>query len=198
MGKNKLIIGGMITVAVIVVIAVFVFIRQREPNQQEPPIPVEQQEPLVPVEQQELFVPDMTIGAEFCRDVITKAQLREITGYQGEFIFIGEEQDDRIFGPTGTCIISSETKGKIAIIGVTDLDFETAINRIKLEEPRMYAMMRELDNVGEKAVIAEEWGIYIIFFSDGDINRLVAVDSMGALTREETINLARQVEANIR
>lgn len=163
-------------------------------------------------------VQDETILSEFCRQVITRTQLREITDHQGNFVFEDREENVPEVGVVKTCDIRAEEMDLVgAAIGYFPLEvsYETlkqALSAVFPEAPR------EVGNVGEKAfsismrqeavppqlegepqaiedIVFPE--MHQIIFLDGDINRIVGVGVQG-FTYEILIELAKQVEANIK
>ena len=156
-----------------------------------------------------VFEPDETIPTEFCRRVITRVQLREITGYEDVFSF--EEIIERnpfIDSDIEICEIrTAVTLGEfdpsleIAIISpVVDYTVEEQFIEIKDMIIAFGEDVREIEGIGEKAfLVTEREEAYILSFIDADINKIVFVGvSMLEFDYEVALNLAKQVEANLR
>ena len=204
MDKKILISGAaLFIIAGIVVWALFIRLAEEPVVEQqiEPPVEVD---PLV----EPVFEPDETIPAGFCRRVITRAQLREITGYEGVFSFEEIIERDPFVGGVKICEIrTAVTLGEIdpslaiAIISPV-VDYTVEENFIKMRD-MMIAFgvdAREIEGIGKKAFLmtVPEEGHFLKFI-DADIDRMVfAGVAEPEFDYEVAINLARQVEKNLR
>ena len=108
------------------------------------------------------FVPDETIPAEVCRKAITRAQLKEITGYQN-FVFEDiKDQEIPGIGIVEICDIrltpEVEDPGIIGVgpaIGIIFFPEDATYEKIKEESAAGHVGMeiREIEDVGEKAFL---------------------------------------------
>ena len=193
----------LIPIIVIFVLGIGIFAWQYFRAAEEETIPVE--EKVEVIEEELIFEPDETIPTEFCRRVITRAQLREITGYEGYFSFEVETEDLFI---TEVCKIRSaarlaEDQPSLKITLAPELE------NISMTVEELYELKKEFlewevwgteepEGIGERAflLIPEEGPILV--FIDADINRVVGVAvAAPEFNYEVAINLAKQVEANL-
>ena len=165
----------------------------------------------LPKVEKPVFEPDETILAEFCREVITRAQLREITGYEGVFSFeeIIEEPKEMDFFPrekmceirTAATLAEVDPSLMIAIFSPA-VDY-TAEEQFIAKRDMMIVFgvdAREIEGIGKKAFLmtVPEEGHFLKFI-DADIDRMVfAGVSMIEFDYEVAINLAKQVEVNLK
>ena len=167
-----------------------------------------------PAEENLIFEPDETILAEFCREVITRAQLREITGYEGVFNFEVEEgSDDLTNGIMKMCKIRTaeglgERLPSLSILLLPDpelagITIEEQYSRIKkltiILGMDPIAEIREVEEIGKKAFLSIIEGLSsAMFFIDADINQIIRVEVAPEFDYEVAMDLARQAEANLR
>ncbi len=163
---------------------------------------------------------------EFCLAIITEAQLREITKYEGEFIFTDKIEEFPGIGTVESCEIQTREADITGGIGFfpPEITYETVKQKLtaamtdiitEIREEMLKRMpeleipismsIRDIDNIGAKAfVIAIEiefmkdifYQIYQIVFLEPDTNQVVGVMLEG-IDYDALVKIAQQVEKNI-
>ncbi len=146
------------------------------------------------------------VSAQFCNKIITEAQLREITDYNGSFVFKDTRREILENGIIGVCDFQSEDLKIIGAITFFPLENTyTTYEKLKQEFidiverkiPAKAEEIRDIDNIGEQAFLISINDIFHQLFFEDRNNQIVGLITEG-LNYDVFIEIARQIEINVK
>ena len=146
------------------------------------------------------------VPAQFCNKAITEAQLREITNYEGSFVFKDTRREILENGIVEVCDFQSgdlEVIGSITLFPLenTHTTYEELkqefVSIVEREIPAKAELIRDVDNIGEQAFLVSINDMFHQLFFEDKNNQIVGLIIEG-FNYDVFMEIARRIEGNIK
>lgn len=153
-----------------------------------------------------IFKGQGVVPAQFCNRAITEAQLREITNYEGNFVFKDTRREILENGIVEVCDFQSgdlEVIGSITLFPLenTHTTYEELkqefVSIVEREIPAKAELIRGIDNIGEQAFLVSINDMFHQLFFEDKNNQIVGLIIEG-FNYDVFMEIARRIEGNIK